>query len=515
MVKLLKQMYTGVKFSGSSTTVFTWTSSTSLCLWEPWRESPKTVHHYISTCNSPTVFIGFSTIVFTCASSVSLCLQEPWGVFQDCSSLHQYMRFTNSVHWILLYCVHLHLFDELHLFITTSQCSLHSPPLCSPAPLWRTTSLHHYITVFTAFSLPLGSPSLQGATSGDHNMGESQCSGFFPLLWSSASLYQTSLFITAWGKSPTIFIFIIKMLVDYTIMRGLAKITAKENPFAGFPLPLCSPALLHWTTSLCHYMRRVSSISLSLHERDLQQSLILTASGFTSTSSLHYISSSLHEESLRHLFVTTWEGSPTVTDSHCLWIHQHFFTELHLFVITRGESPASTWEGSPIVADSHCLWVHHLSGELQHYRGDSPIMLAAISTTLLTLQWTAWLHEKFPILVFDRSFFYLVHQHLFFAEQCSLDSPVAVCFIFTPSTAVACVLFASLIKLAAFLLGQGNETLKDRKLSRWLNFILLFIVFVKMWWDCQCFSSKRESCTWWRLSYICVPLTLICDIGLI
>ena len=138
------------------------------------------------------------------------------GNFQDCSSLHQYMRFTNSVHWILHYCVHLHLFDELHLFISMSQCSLHSsppcspaplvnyisssrhqyslhsPPLCSPAPLWRTTSLHHYITGFTVFSLPLGSPSLQGATSGDHSMGESQCSGFSPLLWSSASLYQTT-----------------------------------------------------------------------------------------------------------------------------------------------------------------------------------------------------------------------------------------------------------------------------------------------------------------------------------
>ena len=119
------------------------------------------------------------------------------GIFQDCSSLHHYMRFTNSFHWILHYCVHLHLFHELHFFITTSQCSLHSPPPCSPAPLWRTTSLHHNITVFTAFSLPLGSPSLQEATSGDHNMGESLCSGFSPLLWSSTSLYQTSRFITA------------------------------------------------------------------------------------------------------------------------------------------------------------------------------------------------------------------------------------------------------------------------------------------------------------------------------
>ena len=390
-------------------------------------------------------------------------------------------------------------------------------------------------------------------------MGESLCSGFSPLLWSSTSLYQTSRFITAWGKSPTTFIFIIKMPVDYTIMRGLTKITAKENPFAGFPLPLCSPALLHWTTSLCHHMRRVSSISLSLHERDLQQSLILTASGFTSTSSLNYISLSLHEESFRRLFVTTWEGSPTVTDSHCLWIHQHFFTALHLFVITRGEFPASlchymrgisnshwfslplgspallhcttslchytrrvsgvslslherglqqsliltasgftstsslmssgslfvtTWEGSPTVADSHCLWVHHLSGELQHYmRGFSNNVgcnLNHFAHPTVNCKFSIWL-----------IIFYLIRQHLFFAEQCSLDSPVAVCFIFTPSTVVACVLFASLIKLAAFLLGQRNETLKGRKLNRWLNFIFLFIVFVKMWWDCQCFSSKR------------------------
>ena len=239
---------------------------------------------------------------------------------------------------------------------------------------------------------------------------------------------------------------------------------------------------------------------------------------FTSTSSLNYISLSSYEESLQHLFVTTWEGSPTVTDSHCLWIHQHFFTELHLFVITRGKSPASlchymrgisnshwfslpldspallhwclrhlfvtTWEGSPTVADSHCLWVHHLSGELQHYmRGFSNNVgcnLNHFAHPTVNCKFSIWL-----------IIFYLIRQHLFFAEQCSLDSPVAVCFIFTPSTVVACVLFASLIKLAAFLLGQRNETLKGRKLNRWLNFIFLFIVFVKMWWDCQCFSSKR------------------------
>ena len=145
--------------------------------------------------------------------NIALSLGAMEGISQDCSSLHQYLQFTNSVHWILHHCVHLRLFSIAlssgamgglpRLFITTSvhaihqQCSLDSPLLCSPAPLWRTTSLHHYITVFTAFSLPLGSPSLQGATSGDHNIGESQCSGFFPLLWSSASLYQTSLFITA------------------------------------------------------------------------------------------------------------------------------------------------------------------------------------------------------------------------------------------------------------------------------------------------------------------------------
>ena len=396
MVKLLKQMYTGVKFSGSSTTVFTWTSSTSLCLWEPWRESPKTVHHHISTCNSPTVFTGFFTTVFTWASSVSLGLREPWGetsktvhhyistcdspiVFIGfsttaftCTSLTNYissslchsvhcilhhrvhlhlwwttsLRHDISIHCILHHCVHLHLFGELHLFITTSQDSL-----CSPCHwvhhLFR--ELHRVITVWENLSV----------------LDSLHCCGHLHLFT------KLRHFITVWGKSPTTFIFIIKMLVDYTILRGLTKITEK-NPFAGF---LCLCVHPHFFTelhlfiitwgespaSLCHYMRGVSNshwFSLPLGSPAL----------------LHWTTSLRHYTmSLQHLFVTTWvwwEGSPTVIDSLCLWVHQHFFTELHLFVITKESLQhlfVTTWEGSPTVTDSLCLWVHHLSRKLQHY----------------------------------------------------------------------------------------------------------------------------------------------------
>ena len=96
--------------------------------------SSKTVHHYISICDSPIVFTGFSSTVFTCTSLMNYIS----------SSLH------HSVHCILHHCVHLHLFGELHLFITTSQCSLRSP--CHWVHhLFR--ELHQVITIWENLSV--------------------------------------------------------------------------------------------------------------------------------------------------------------------------------------------------------------------------------------------------------------------------------------------------------------------------------------------------------------------------